>query len=236
MVVEVLELITQFLPPILITLSDNVLLKPSPVRVTSVPPATEPIRGVILVTFSMYSKLLWGDEMEAAPFPVINTLIGTLPGFCDGVVHLISVSFTDTSLHTPSPSLTTASILVPNPEPAIVMASLPVTLPVLGLTDVTDDVSAASYTKVLVLAPLVSPIATATVVEPAACGGVLHLISDSVALVTSQLLPLIVTLRADLSVLKPVPWMVSSVPPAVLPFDGLTELRLISTVTSAAAL
>ena len=102
------------------------------------------------VVVADHLSIYWNptDPISAAnPFPVIKTLNGS--SLIDSrvpVVHLISVSVTESIVHETCPIVTlTSDLTVPNPVPEIVICVPPKTVPCDGVTAVKVGVKFCKY-------------------------------------------------------------------------------------------
>jgi hypothetical protein len=126
--------------------------------------------------------------------------------------------------------LVTVTIAPPNdavapawkPEPVIVTVVPPYWSPLFGVTDVTVGGGGGVYVKQLVHVELcASAFVTMTFTAPAACAVVVPLIAVGVMLVTVSADP---PKDAVAPVLKPVPLIVTAVPPVDEPVFGVTDV------------
>jgi hypothetical protein len=194
-------------------------VNPVPVIVTEVPPAGGPLFGETLVTVGAATNVNWSAALVALVPPIEVTVTSTVAAACAGDVALIDVSeFTVNDAAAVPPKLTADAPV--NPVPVIVTEVPPAAGPLFGETLVT----AGAATKVNwspALVALVPPIdATVTSTVPAACAGddaVIDVSLLTVKVVADE--PPKLTAEAPA---KPVPVIVTLVPPAVEPVFGLT--------------
>ena len=148
------------------------------------------------------------------------TRIVTVAGACAAVVPVMLVGV----------MLVTASIAPPNdavapawkPVPVIVTEVPPNWRPLFGLTDVIAGGGGGVYVKQLVHDPVcASAFVTTTFTDPAACAVVVPVIEVVVMFVIARAEP---PNDAVAPVLKPVPAIVTLVPPVDVPLFGDTEV------------
>ncbi len=147
------------------------------------------------------------------------TITSTAPEACAGVVAEMLVAFTTvTELAAAPPKLTVAGAT--KPVPVIVTAVPPAVEPLFGFTLVTVGAELTKVKQPEHVPVWVSAFVTTTSTAPAACAGVVALICVALTTVTPLAEdPPNVTVAGPT---KPVPVIVTDVPPAVEPLVGAT--------------
>ena len=150
---------------------------------------------------------------------LLVTVALTAPAACAGVVAVIVVAFTTvTPVAAVPPTLTVAPAA--KPVPVIVTAVPPAVGPDGGATLSTVG-AGARYVNALAFVPLcASLLVTVTLTAPAACAGVVAVIV--VAFTTVTPVAAVVSIVTVAPAAKPVPVIVTAVPPPVDPAIGAT--------------
>jgi hypothetical protein len=192
-------------------------VKPVPVMVTTVPPPTGPIAGATPVTVGAATKVKAAALVPVPPTVVTETATAGPAAWAlvTAVKVVLLVKWTDAAAVAPNVTVDAAVKEVP----VMVTEVPPVAGPLEGVTVVT--VGAVRKVKAVVLVT-VPPgvVVTETLTTPATCAGVVALIT--VALVTVTSMAGFVPNLTVAGVVKPVPVMVTTVPPAALPLTGVT--------------
>ena len=187
---------------------------PVPVIVTSVPPPVGPATGLIAVTVGAYANLSKADAADVPPGVVTVTSTMPVPA---GLSTVIDVSPRTVKL-VAGVSLPNSTEVAPsNPRPVIVTIVPPVAGPPAGFTPLT--VGAATYVKSGVL-PEVPPgvvTVTPTMAFPAGLSTVIV-----VLLMTVKFVAGVEPKSTAVASVKPVPVIVTKVPPPSEPAAGLT--------------
>src|SRR5271166_1057540 len=194
------------------------LTKLNPVTVTTVPPVTGPLIGLIPDTMGRLYEVNWSAPEVAEVPPGVVTVTSTVPGVSGGELAVISVDeTTENELGTPPKE----TVLAPaRSVPVIVTEVPPVTGPAFGLTPVTTGTLYEVNWSALEVAEVPPGVVTVTSTVPADAAGELAVIS--VDETTETELAGTVPNRTVDPVTKPVPVMVTEVSPATGPALGLT--------------
>ena len=196
-------------------------VNPVPVRVTTVPPVMGPLAGLMLVMVGAGVYVNW----SAAPVGLVKllapvTVTSTVPAAPAGAVAVIDVEVTTVNdVAAVAPNLTAVTPV--KSAPVIVTLVPPVTGPVAGLmlamvgAEVYRNWSAAPVALVRLLAPV-----TVMSTVPAAPAGAVAVID--VALTTVNDVAAVTLNFTAVAPVKPVPVMVTVVPPVTGPLAGLT--------------
>ena len=206
--------------------TEGVAPKPAPSMVTAVPPEVDPDAGASPVTVGgagvAGTKVNPSASVVDPPGP--DTTTSTAPAACAGVdaVSCVPSAFTTTfDAATPSNDTDGAA---PNPLPAIVTDVPPATGPEDGDTDDTTGAAGTAVTKVNPSASVVDPPGpdTTTSTAPAACAGVeaVSCVPSAFSTTSDAATP---SNDTDGAAPKPLPAIVTAVPPATGPDDGDTD-------------
>jgi len=193
---------------------------PVPAIVTEVPPADAPVFGVTDATVGAGATYVKQPAQVPLCVSVFVTTTFTAPAACAVVTPVIVVALTVETVSADPPNETVAPVW--NPVPATVTDVPPAVGPLVGATDVT--VGATTYAKHELHVPLcVSELVTTTFTAPASCDVVVPVIVVALIVETVRAEPpkdTVAPLR------KPLPVMVTEVPPAAGPLVGATELTV----------
>jgi hypothetical protein len=192
-------------------------VKPVPVIVTVVPPATGPVAGEILVNVgieivSEYVK----DPVPVTDPPGVMMTTFAVPAVPAGVVAVTDVSLTTVTLVACVPPMVTMVAPV-KPLPVIVTEVPPAIGPVAG--EMPANVGAgAEYVNAPV--PVTAPpgVSMTTFAVPTVPVGVIAVIA--VSLTTVTLVACVLPMITAVAPVKPLPVMVTEVPPAIGPVAG----------------
>ena len=192
---------------------------PVPATVTDVPPAVGPLVGATDVTVGAATYVKHPLHVPLCVSALVTTTL-TAPEACAVVVPVIEVALIVDTVSADPPNETVAPVW--KPVPARVTDVSPAAGPVFGVTDVT--VGATTYAKHELHVPLcVSELVTTTFTAPASCDVVVPVIVVALIVETVRAEPpkdTVAPLR------KPLPVMVTEVPPAAGPLVGATELTV----------
>ena len=146
-------------------------------------------------------------------------MTSTVPAACAGEVAVICESELIENEAPVPPKLTDVALKKPLPE--MVTDVPPPVLPALGLREVTTG-GPKVYLSPLTIDEVPAALVTVISTVPAACEGEVAVICPSVLIVKDEaLLPPKTT---DVALVKPLPEIVTEVPPPVLPAPGLTDV------------
>ncbi|CAM3245137.1 hypothetical protein JANLI_04610 [Janthinobacterium lividum] len=199
-----------------------VLPKPVPVMVTVVPPVAGPAVGEMLVTVGTATKVYWSAPLVALVPPVVVTRTSTVPVPAGAVAVICVALLTVKPVAAVAPKVTAVAPV--NPVPVMVTLVPPAAGPAVGEMLVT--VGAGIYVNWLA-APvaLVPPVAvTVTFTVPALPEGDVAVMV--VALTTVTETPLLAPNFSAVTPVKPVPVMVTAVPPVAGPDAGDTPVMV----------
>jgi hypothetical protein len=191
--------------------------KPVPVTVTDVPPTLGPLVGVTAVTVGPATYVKQSEQLPFCPSG-LATVTFTTPAAWAVVVPVMLVGLiADTVSGDPAKdTLDPLTKLVP----ATVTVVPPALGPLFGVTDVTAG--AATYVKQPLHVPLCpSALVTTTLTAPAACAVVVPVIEVGSIVETVSEEPPKETVAPDW---KPLPLIVTDVPPAASPLFGATDV------------
>jgi len=198
-------------------------VKPSPVIVTGVPPTSGPSSGVIDVTtvpFEIAGMNVNKPVEVISPFGV-TSVIGTepVPAEVTAVIEVSEVALNVAAGVSPKRTAVTSA----KPEPVNVTVVPPASGPWLGVNEV---IPSATYVKSpgAVASPYCVPL-TVTGTAPVPAGVVATISVSETTLNSVHSLPPKVTLVAPV---KPVPVMVTGVPPASGPLVGVKPTITVS--------
>ncbi|HEY8824105.1 MAG TPA: hypothetical protein VIP07_04390 [Candidatus Limnocylindria bacterium] len=146
----------------------------------------------------------------------------TAPAACAVVVPVIVVALIVETVRAEPPNATVAPTW--NPLPAMVTEVPPALGPLFGVTDVTVGGGGATYVKQTTHVPIwVSGLVTISVTAPAACGLVVPVMLVALTVETVTAAP---PREAVAPLWKPVPAIVTAVPPMLVPLVGVIEVTL----------
>jgi hypothetical protein len=201
--------------------------KPVPVIVTTVPPEVGPDCGATAETAgtgAVYAKSFTVPTVLLDPPDVVTTTSTVDTVMVAGDTAVIRVGeFTVTDAAATSPNVTDAPFR--NPVPVIVTDVPPAVLPVAGFSDDTTGTGAVYAKSSIVPVAVVDPpvvVTTTSTVETVVVAGETAVIwvGESTVTVAAR------SPKATVApVMKPVPVIVTDVPPAVLPVAGLMDSR-----------
>ena len=189
--------------------------KPVPVITTEVPPAVLPAPGLTDVTTGVPKVNRSAVEIAEVPTAFV-TVISTEPAACAGDTAVICVPELMTKLAAAVPPKLTA-VAPPKPVPVITTEVPPAVLPAPGLTEVTTGVPKVNRSAVD-MAEVPTAFVTVISTEPAACAG-----DTAVICVPELITKLAAAVPPKLTAVaspRPVPVMMTEVPPAVVPEPG----------------
>ena len=164
--------------------------------------------------------------MYVAAFDVPLTVVSvtfTAPAAPAGAVTVSDVALAAVTVAAFEPKSTVLpAVVVANPVPVMVTVLPPVVRPLVGLIDV---IAGGGVTYVYVAAFDVPPeVVSVTLTEPTAWAGAVTVSDVALAAVTVALVPPNDTALPPVVVAKPVPVMVTVVPPAIVPLVGLIDV------------
>jgi hypothetical protein len=191
-----------------------------PVMVTVVPPSVGPTLGEIAVTTGAGGTKL-NRELPTAVPPGVVTRTSTAPAACGGVTAVIEVRLVTVKLAAAVPPNVTAITPVKF-LPAMMTLVPPAVGPLFGETEATVGAPMKVKASLAVPEPPVAVTPTSTV--PAICAGVTAVID--VALVTVKLAAGNLPNVTAVVPVKPLPVIVTVVPPSVGPLFGETEVTV----------
>ena len=199
-------------------------VKPVPVMVTGVPPAAGPALGATELTVGTGAKYLkWSDGEVAEVPPGVMTVTSTVPGACAGEVAVIWVAETTVKLEAAVAPKWTAVAPV-KPVPVMVTEVPPAVGPVVGATELTVGAATKVKSSAEEVAEVPPAVVTVTSTVAAECDGEVAVIweSETTVKVETAVAPKWIAVAA----VKPVPVMVTEVPPPAGPALGATELTV----------
>jgi hypothetical protein len=193
------------------------LVKLVPVIVTLVPPAVGPAVGLTLVTVGGATKVYLSGEPVALVPPEVVTVTSTVPAAPAGAVAVIWVALlTVKPVAAFAPKLTAVAPV--NPVPLIVTLVPPAVGPDAGLTPVTEGAYLKTSLEFVALLPPPGMVTvTSTAPDPAGEVAVID-----VALLTVNVVAAVPPKLTAVAPVKLVPVIVTEVPPAAGPEDGVT--------------
>ncbi len=197
-------------------LTADALVKSLPVMVTTVPPAVVPAFGLMAATTGTPKVNRSAAEVALVP-AALATVTCTGPAVAASVVAVIDVSeLTVNELAAVAPNLT--AVALANPEPVMVTDVPPAVEPAFGLTAVTSGTPKVNRSAAEV-ALVPATLATVTFTVPAGAAEVVAVIevSELMVNVDAAAAPKLTAV----AFVKPVPVMLTTVPPAAAPAVGL---------------
>ena len=193
--------------------------KLAPVMRTVVPPAVGPPSGVVPLTLGAATNVYPFDRIPLSELGFV-TVTATAPELCDGVIAEMEFAVTTTTLLADAPPNVAVAPLTKF-VPLIMTVVPPAANPLAGLTPVTVGSVTDVYVNPFAKDPLwVSGFVTATVTAPTAFGGVVAVIVS--ALTKTTFVPAVPPNATVAPCTKPVPLMVTGVPPVAGPPFGVT--------------
>jgi hypothetical protein len=192
--------------------------------VTVVPPAVGPPVGEMLVTVGAAKKVNWSALLVADVPPGVVTVTSTVPAVWAGDVTVMVVPLPPTVkvVTTVLPKLTAVAPV--KLLPVMVTLVPPAIGPPVGETPVTVGAAKNVNWSALLVADVPPTVVTVTSTVPAASAGVTAVIV--VALTTVKLAADTLPNLTALAPVKPVPVIVTLVPPAVGPLVGDTAVTV----------
>jgi hypothetical protein len=189
-----------------------------PEIVTAVPPAVAPLVGATLVTAGVGARYVKQVEHEPLWVSAFVTVTVTDPAAWAVVVPVIVVALIVATVRADPPNETVAPKA--NPVPATVTDVPPAIAPVFGVTEVTVGAGATYVKQPEQVALCPSGFATTTFTDPAAREVVVPVIAVGLVVATVNAAPPNATVAP---VWKPLPAIVTDVPPAVGPLVGVID-------------
>ena len=216
--VAVIELIASALPPRL-TVAPG--WKPLPLIEMDVPPVAGPFVGVNEVIAGGGGGRNWKHDAQVPVcVSAFVTMTSIVAAACAVVVPLMAVALTKLIASALPPKLTVAPVWKPVPFTVTLVPPLP--RPVFGVTDA--GAGAAAYLKQPVQVALcASRFVTRTSTRPSTWAVVVPAIAVGETLVIVRADP---PNEAVAPAWKPAPLIVTDVPPAIGPLEGLTDVAL----------
>jgi hypothetical protein len=192
-----------------------------PVIGTLVPPAIGPADGLTPVMVGGATNVNWSAVPVALVPPGVVTVISMVPADCAGAVAVILLELLMVKVLAAVPPKLTAVAPV-NPVPLIVTLVPPAVGPEAGLTLVTEGTYLKTSLEFVALVPPPG-IVTVTSTAPVPAGEVAVI---DVALLTVKLLAAVPPKLTAVAPVKVVPAIVTDVPPAAGPEEGLTRVTV----------
>jgi hypothetical protein len=188
-----------------------------PVIVTAVPPVVRPLAGVNDVIVGAGGTNVKFVVDVAVP-PGVVTLIGTPPAASAGLVTVIEVAESAVTVPATVPKSTTDAAV--RFVPVIVTAVPPADGPEVGVNDVIvgGDCENVYCVEAVALPP---GVVTVRFTEPALSAGVVTVIDVAVSAVT---VPAVEPKSTAEALSRPVPVMVTAVPPLIVPLVGVYDV------------
>jgi hypothetical protein len=204
--------------------TDVAPVKLVPVIVTRVPPLIEPFAGDIPLTVGTYAwYVYWSAAVRGDVPPAVVTVTFTWPSEWAGATAVIDVADTTVSDVAATPPNET-DVALARFVPVIVTVIPPATVPLEGLIPVTVGAGTAKVNlSAAETAEVPSGLVTAMSTIPAACEGAMAVIVADAALNVNEVAATVPNETAVTSA-RPVPVIVTLVPPAIGPEAGLTEV------------
>ena len=205
--------------------------KPAPVIVTDVPPAPGPAVGEIDVTVGGATYVYWSATVVADVPPTVVTVTSTVPAAPAGAVAVIEVSeLTVKPSAFAAPNFT--AVAPKKPVPVIATDVPPAVGPAVGDIDVTVGAATYVYWSAAVLVDVPPAVVTliSTVPVPAGAIAVIEVSELKLKPVAS-----VAPNFTEVTPVKPLPAIVTDVPPAVGPAVGEIDVTVGAAAFAAAS-